>query len=236
MTCKIAEYVAEPYVFALKHGARFKWEKDGSKATAYCPYGVEITATASGISYSCDKKCNLSTVEPCDPFNASVDVVEIKGRCRYNKRLRRLARVCPDGLCQHAYNSAYKLALTLLYGGVVKNPIVRCPKGRVGMVVYAKDEALKPLLNLAESVFHAVGCPKDIIDKRVYIKVISSHGCPKNVEEKRVFEFNTRDREIMCPTALHSMLGVLGQTNAFICPADAITYNIDDGRENSQGI
>lgn len=308
MTCEIAEYVAEPYVFALKHGARFKWEKDPQKVTAYCPYGVEITATASGISYSCDRKCSLSTVDPCSSLDAIVDVVGvtssrdlnrglpasiswrvvpastttatapkgngltwspralvpvsptvplariifraneyiysklafisplrgvgflvnhlIKGRCRYNKKLRRLARVCPDGLCPHAYNSAYKLALTLLYDGVVKNPIVKCPKGRVGMVVCAKDEVLKPLLNLAESVFQAAGCPKDIIDKRVYIKVISSHGCPKNVEEGRVFEFNTRDREMMCPTALHSMLGVIGQVNIFVCPANTVKYHI----------
>lgn len=163
----------------------------------------------TGISLLCESAISESTV---------IRVTTEKGRCRYhleNSKDFGFNQLAPDGLCIHAFHSAYSSCLRLLYTGKKNNFAARfiCPdvKGSVEFETLAvrHSNIRFRLMQTLKYCLRRIGVPCDYLIKRILIKVTNSKNvCPMGHKIGDTFEFNLGDKPEICPASFESVYPV----------------------------
>lgn len=154
------------------------------------------------------------------------------GYCKSGKERYGVGSLLPAGFCPDAYYAAYPYFLALLYDariaefGSGKEVEVNCPAPQDPSIlkVHFRNKKLKPLLNILEKAFRALGMPKDAIDKVMMVEVVHA-GANCRLKEKQSIEIKVPDTHQLCPASYFSVyplafLSAKGHCKAikFSCP------------------
>lgn len=155
-----------------------------------------------------------------------VTATKSQRRCRYHRldsEKYHLDQLSPDGLCMHAFHSAYATCLKFLYSDRCHNreSVLMCPEARVSLrfkVMTADHSRLtERLRNKFKYYLRRIGIPCDYQSKRILIKIISSQSpCPKGHQAGDTFEFNLGNKSEICPASFESLYPVVYGTHARI--------------------
>lgn len=161
----------------------------------------------------------------------AISVYHHNRSCRYyrppgeNLPMQRLA---PQGFCFMAYYTAYPYALSLLYDGrgfedkkSERFDLTTCQNDshHLNIEVRTQRKILAFAWNLLEKSLRAIGIPRDVLDKSIFLTVRTLEGnCPQNLKTGQIAKFNLRNNKELCPAVFYTMFPYLIMANKSIFP------------------
>ncbi len=181
------------------------------------------------------------------PFQVSTRSFHKKcGYCKSAKVAVGREGVSPQGFCIDAFYAVYPYLLALLYDAKfdfrsgAKALVIRCPNSASPSFIKVsfKRKKLKPLLNILEKTFRALGSPKDAIDKIMTAEVLHENkDCLMPAGSG--FALRIPDIRQLCPASFFSLYPFLYAHKkdpgaglpqmSFSCPdpKTCVTYEVD---------
>ena len=160
--------------------------------------------------------------------------------CRYHNKDSEVFyfnQLTPDGLCMHAFHSAYSTCLSAIYADTRNNfeKFVMCPdveKSIKFKIIIMKHLDIKfRVINRIKHFLALLGIPCDCQLKRVFIMVVGGLGrCPLGHKEKDMFEFNLGNKKEICPASFETLYPIIYSTDkkeqiCVNCPSDSVSIN-----------